>query len=1188
MSALRKGEGRGDIQYTLDEITYSYIFNFRTTPCVLFSHSKCDRSQPYTCSRAHSSSQLRRKPMVTNGEWNFTVKQCASGSLTDCPVGKMCRFSHAQQKEHLYHPLVFRTQFCPLLPDCPDPHCPMAHKESQLQPRTGLLAINAPKRSPQVFPTEHNRSAQHVSNKHSNPSREKSNPGRMGRPTSPDSHSGSNGNDSNGGLSSSLGALSVSSSKQIGASRELNQNGMSSLHDDRGATARLPSPPRPGSSRQVVMNGFSGGGLNGGADGRQDDRKFYQEDRLFNDANAARKSKMFQEPNPSRQGTLAMTYQSQPAPKRPPSRTQGEMDERMTPPFAPSEMEPLFQLETPEHARYIYGFRVNECQLAKQNRCPHEDMYSCFDVHSRMPRRRKPNLQHGRFNYIPTRCRYILEDRECPQGLHCRFAHCTEEVIYHPSKYKTQMCTHQLDAAGHCSGYGCHCAKAHGENDRRNPVFEGTLEESLTQTSLEDYSDFVSSERDREFERQYYMFHYKTHKCEGFPWNCQCNGFDYHRDKDRRRRVINYSPVACPNVKPFLNGDWRDPNVDCTGGGGLLPPNPDGSPVEWKCEYAHTLLELMYHPQVYKTSMCDHFDEHEVNKWQCVWKRRCAHSHGKADLRDRAEASEEWRQHCLRTGFKPSAPLSLLGGSATGSQKSDPSTPSSLPSRSAMSSPGPVRMSSTGRVPDLSLSGGRQGGGSTLGSIGSGSNSASALSSNVIALTSSALQSEGSRSPLGEDSDAAASTGSGSSSAAGSGNSSFLFLNQNRDLWGSGGGWASSSSSAGSSSSSSSDQEASKDATYVHEAPRARQGETEDRESEEGGVTRVHTKSMTDLDASHFSTSKPSSASLSRSVLDETQSTPPDSSRSSSTPLGPGTGTSQGGSASTRQGKGQDEQDFTSAKPPSHSSEVGNWNPPKPSSTTSSRSGDDGWGKLKPAGDKDGRRGSLPTSDSSLTVSGSTASGGAGKLGPSLEVDPKLILQIGTDRVRMHEGMLNIGGTAMTVAVKVFHSCHYDIAVPPMLSIPSCILTRSVPICRMSFGSTSRLGPSLPAPPLAVLPLTVNDESLVGNEPRRPSLSPAGLSFPQPSSPLREEVVEEGLGGFQFPTSLLCEGGLAEVKSCSSCPFPCLVDALPPWLVPVPGPRGVELLLEESGGVLCVSSKTLRLRDALLGLEVEK
>eukprot|EP00808_Paulinella_micropora_P005242 g4755.t1 len=951
----------------IDEITYSYIFNFRTTPCVLFSQSKCDRSQPYTCSRAHSPLQLRRKPVAVNGEWSFSVKLCASGSLTDCPMGKMCRSSHAQQMEHLYHPLVFRTQWCPKLPDCPDPHCPMAHKKSELQRPGGLLAKNAPVRSPQFFPTTDLSGLPHFRNvsrgsplnkDHTPPLPDKLNKGR---------YMDMSGNTVN--LSSSIRKMGSQGRSTSTPMEGQSGYGMSNRVGNLGG---MHSQQRMASSRvgrEVAMPSrdqkFVNGGSFVGGDMRRDKQQRYYDDAPYHDQGSDRS-------NSARPGTgMGLGYQSS-GPKT---------DGRVTPPFAPSEMEPLLQWETAEHARYIYGFRVNACELAKQNRCPHEDMYSCFDVHPRMARRRKPNLQHGRFNYIPTRCRYILEDRECPQGLHCRFAHCTEEVIYHPSKYKTQMCTHQLDAAGHCSGYGCHCAKAHGENDRRNPVFEGTLEESLTQTSGEDYSDFVIPEADRESERQYYMFHYKTQKCEGFPWNCQCNGFDYHRDKDRRRKVINYSPVACPNVKPFLNGDWRDPNVDCTGGGGIIPPNPDGSPVEWKCEYAHTLLELMYHPQVYKTSMCDHFDEHEVNKWQCVWKRRCAHAHGKADLRDRAEATEEWRQHCLRTGFKPSAPLSLLSGSMGSSGQKTPNAQSRPKAQSPLTS---RQSGDVSLIPDMGLSSKGQGG-----SIGAG------LASNAISLTNPSLTRD-------DDSN---------SSMSFNGNRSFLFLNQNnRDMWG--GNWKSSSSTSAVASASASASSSEQDPTYVHEVPRQTQGSEENAD-----VTRLHP-------ADHFkgpiltsaaSSARPANlhASDAASTDGTTASDPQQRSRRNSD-SSDSSSNSLASSGSKINGQINRSKSITGdVDRPSANQD--NKHP------TSSAVRDDGWGKPRltdAAGQDSDRR----PQQKELTGAG------GGKRGPSLEVDPKRIIQIGTDRVRMHEGILNIGGTAMTVAVKVFHSGHYDIA----------------------------------------------------------------------------------------------------------------------------------------------------------------
>ena len=140
-------------------------------------------------------------------------------------------------------------------------------------------------------------------------------------------------------------------------------------------------------------------------------------------------------------------------------------------------------VEQPAHLSYLLSFRTSVCphfaSPSSAMPCPH-NASTCFLSHSRLPRRRRPTLLNGRFNYLPTRCRYLPSssssddvDTLCPQSVHCRFAHCTEEVIYHPSKYKTQLCPHRLDEEGKCSGYGMHCAKAHGQNDLRGGRVRG-------------------------------------------------------------------------------------------------------------------------------------------------------------------------------------------------------------------------------------------------------------------------------------------------------------------------------------------------------------------------------------------------------------------------------------------------------------------------------------------------------------------------------------------------------------------------------------------------------------------------------------------------------------------------------------------------------------------------------------------
>ena len=153
----------------------------------------------------------------------------------------------------------------------------------------------------------------------------------------------------------------------------------------------------------------------------------------------------------------------------------------------------------------------------------------------------------------------------------------------------------------------------------------------------------------------------QTRRCEGFPYNCQCDGFDWHREEERRRPPpILYAAIVCPNVKSSAHSEWGHPALDCSGvyrakvyeNGQWRPQRSEA----WACEYAHTLLELMYHPQVYHTGQCDKWDDRDVRRWRCVWKRRCAHAHGRVDVRSKEEATEEWKEHIRQTVGPAAAP----------------------------------------------------------------------------------------------------------------------------------------------------------------------------------------------------------------------------------------------------------------------------------------------------------------------------------------------------------------------------------------------------------------------------------------------------------------------------------------------------------------------------------------------------
>jgi len=130
------------------------------------------------------------------------------------------------------------------------------------------------------------------------------------------------------------------------------------------------------------------------------------------------------------------------------------------------------------------------------------------------------------------------------------------------------------------------------------------------------------------------MFEYKTKPCLNVPCNNMRCCTNYHHEQERRRspREFQYSAEPCPAVKQSstLNnvGKWREPSR-CEK---LV-----------LCEFAHTLLEQMYHPHIYKTSLCSNFNEalgNEAAKQNCLWGNLCTHAHGKSDLRQRGDQTK--------------------------------------------------------------------------------------------------------------------------------------------------------------------------------------------------------------------------------------------------------------------------------------------------------------------------------------------------------------------------------------------------------------------------------------------------------------------------------------------------------------------------------------------------------------------
>lgn len=122
----------------------------------------------------------------------------------------------------------------------------------------------------------------------------------------------------------------------------------------------------------------------------------------------------------------------------------------------------------------------------------------------------------------------------------------------------------------------------------------------------------------------FFLYQFKCEPCQLKKGMCQdkstCEG--WHHEGERRRNPGNgpnfvYSEEPCPKLKTPGTNKWLKP-TNCK----------DGD----LCPYSHTLMEQMYHPNIYKTSLCTNFSASGGD--QCQWGYFCTHAHGQKDIRN--------------------------------------------------------------------------------------------------------------------------------------------------------------------------------------------------------------------------------------------------------------------------------------------------------------------------------------------------------------------------------------------------------------------------------------------------------------------------------------------------------------------------------------------------------------------------
>lgn len=122
----------------------------------------------------------------------------------------------------------------------------------------------------------------------------------------------------------------------------------------------------------------------------------------------------------------------------------------------------------------------------------------------------------------------------------------------------------------------------------------------------------------------FFLYQFKCLPCQLKKGTCEDKSTceRWHHEGERRRNPgvgpnYLYSEEPCPKVKVAGTNRWSKP-TNCENGDA--------------CPFSHTLMEQMYHPNIYKTSLCANFAS--SNGDQCQWGFFCTHAHGQKEIRN--------------------------------------------------------------------------------------------------------------------------------------------------------------------------------------------------------------------------------------------------------------------------------------------------------------------------------------------------------------------------------------------------------------------------------------------------------------------------------------------------------------------------------------------------------------------------
>jgi hypothetical protein len=278
----------------------------------------------------------------------------------------------------------------------------------------------------------------------------------------------------------------------------------------------------------------------------------------------------------------------------------------------------FFQNEEDSVRNIILSYLTIECDFfnAKEPNFLHSHKKDCEKYHSVSEKRRKP-FKDGRLVYSEFQC-----DEDCSKE-QCDKSHSLYEIIFHPAKFRTQMCKDPCQFI-----HEKFCPHAHLKSQLR-------LGE-LYQRNKDPLSKYCFSEN---FPKSVYfdLATFKTMKCSiGSKHNeKQCLGYHSNKDKRRNPLMINY----CPDMCIYLEGETFCINSDL-------------------CFKSHNKVEMFYHPSKFKTKFCSHFDLNSPDSIMgCSYGAYCSFAHAESEIKialiHRMEMNEEFFINYFKTVLCP-------------------------------------------------------------------------------------------------------------------------------------------------------------------------------------------------------------------------------------------------------------------------------------------------------------------------------------------------------------------------------------------------------------------------------------------------------------------------------------------------------------------------------------------------------